>query len=131
MASLGVCLGACFGVRVHRHLLEALYDGGTDPGGFFPSEIRRVVLEVLGNQEMRPLPTYVGLISVVVEETLEFYLFVGSDVDEFSTLPCLCSLASAIQLHLRGVCADLLPEDSDYLLELLTVHWVPNAFNVA
>lgn len=130
MASLGVSLGACFGVRSHRFLLEGLYAVGVDPGGFLPTELRRVVLEILSAQEVRPQPTYVGLISVVVEDVLEFYCFIGSESDEFSTVPCLCSLAHAIQIHLRGACAAVLPEDSEHLLDLLTVHWVPNAFNV-
>ncbi|BBE29358.1 E4-ORFA [Bat mastadenovirus A] len=125
MAALGLSMGSCFCLKVQRSLIEAVCSR-IDLVEFLPTELRRLIFAVIRSQDIRPCPTYVGAVSVLGTDHLEFYFFIGSDVAAFESVSGIVTVASNIQTNLRSYFRLLISEDSVPLLEGLTVTWEPN-----
>ncbi|APC26083.1 E4 ORF A [Bat mastadenovirus G] len=125
MAALGLSMGSCFCVRIHKDIIEAVCSH-MELVEFLPSELRRLIFAIVRAQAVRPSPTYVAAVSVLGGNSLEFYFFIGSDAEAFDSVPGLQNIAQGVEDHLRSYFRLVLPEDSHLLLENLTVSWEPN-----
>lgn len=125
MAALGISMGACFGIRIPQTVIEAVC-AHVDLTEFFPAELRRIMIGLVRSQLLTPAPTYIAAVSALGVNCLEFYLFFGSDFEEFGTVPGLYGIAARFEDHLRHFFKARLPEDSDHLADLITVTWEPN-----
>ncbi|AEM06290.1 hypothetical protein [Bat adenovirus 2] len=125
MSALGISMGACFCVRLHKTLVEAVcaHLNLTD---FLPTALRQVLFTFIRHLDIRPCPTYVGAVSTLNGDFLDFFVFIGSDATAFDTVPDLQTTAAYIENHLRAHFEHLLAEDATHLLHSLTVSWEPN-----
>lgn len=131
MAGLGIGLGAAFRLCMRKDLVEALSEVGVQLSTFLPVQLRRIFTEIVRGEEIHPLPTYLGAVSLLADScTLQLYIFVGSDIGLFETVPGLLDCASRVEVILRGLCRQLLPEDCDGLLDHLSVVWEPNLLSI-
>lgn len=125
MAGLGVSMGACFCLKIHKDVVAAVC-AHFELVDFLPTELRRLIFAVVRAQDVRPCPTYVAAVSTLSGDSLEFYFFIGSDTEAFETVPGLHSIAESIQEDLRSYFSVLLPGSHSALLSSITVSWEPN-----
>ncbi|BBE29328.1 E4-ORFA [Bat mastadenovirus] len=123
--ALDISMGACFCLKIHKDLVEAVcaYLELTE---FLPTELRRVLFAFARAQSVRPQPIFLAAISTLNGDFLEFYLFVGNDAEALGTIPGLQGTAASLQDHFRQHFALLIAEDSRHLTDHLTVTWEPN-----
>nr|AOT85340.1 ORF30 [Canine adenovirus 1] len=125
MAALGVSMGACFLLRVHKSLVESVC-AHLELTDFLPTELRYVLFRTIRAQELRPWPTFAAAVSALDGDYLGFYIFIGNDTEGFGSVADLQATAADLQEAFRHDFGQLIPEDCAHLALGLSVTWEPN-----
>lgn len=125
MASLCVSYGAVFKVVLPVSAVRML-SSVINLEDQLPPFLRHTVQSIVFEQSLKPLPCYVGAVSTLQNSQLDIYLFIGSDLQLFSSSEGCQQAAHLLQQAVQAFALNFAPADQGYLVSSILVTWEPN-----